>query len=397
LNVFTNRQRLAFSCQHLQGASAFTLASMFTMRLEEHPLPTSRDDVDQLIDWLVATLGLVRRRADEHADGDKMQPVVRLLREHLLARPKEGIDAASLADEMGLTAASLHHHISRLANCRILSSISAGDGWRRHFLRAGSMSAAVELLAVEATAVMKLRMSTLEKWWKRPDDPSLDVELESADRELPFRLWISEPRPLPPVEGVTELSLWMADLGLLGDRPKPQMAGDSLAPRLMELLLQRGLPLSLDEAAAELGGAKARIGRILERFRAAGLVERVARTDRLATNLWTAMMTQYKRRGEDWVLLKGGFNRILPERQIESLTKALSKGKLTPEMVEKELSKVAPTEQMLLLNLLGGRLPLGHRMVGKNAISNSTKLMSRLDRVLRRMKRVAELLDKAMK
>ena len=80
MNVFTNRQRLAFSCQHLQGASAFTLASMFTMRLEEHPLPTSRDDVDQLIDWLVATLGLVRRRADEHADGDKMQPVVRLLR-----------------------------------------------------------------------------------------------------------------------------------------------------------------------------------------------------------------------------------------------------------------------------------------------------------------------------
>jgi hypothetical protein len=174
------------------------------------------------------------------------------------------------------------------------------------------------------------------------------------------------------------------------------MAGDSLAPRLMQLLLQRGPPLSLDEAAAELGGAKARIGRILERFRAAGLVERVARTDRLATNLWTAMMTQYKRRGEDWILLKGGFNRIVPERQIESLTKALSKGKLTTEMVENELSKVAPTEQMLLLNLLGGRLPLGHRMVGNNTVSNSAKLMSRLDRVLRRMKRVAELLDKAI-
>ena len=108
------------------------------------------------------------------------------------------------------------------------------------------------------------------------------------------------------------------------------------------------------------------------------------------------MMTQHKRRGEDWILLKGGFNRIVPDRSIENLTKALAKGKLTPEMVEKELDKVKPKEQMLLLNLLGGRLPLGHRMIGNDPDATSAKVMSRLDRILRRTKRVAEMLEQAM-
>ena len=370
--------------------------AMFELRLEEHPLPTSRDNVDQLIDWLVATFGLVRRRGEEHADGDRMQPVVRLLREHILANPQQGVDAGTLADQMGMTAASLHHHITRLAACRLISSRSQGDGWRRHFLRAGTLSAAVELLANEATQILKLQLSRLEGWWQRPEDPSLKMEMASPDRESPLVIWINEPRPLPPVEKVSELSLWMADLGLLGDRPGAKLAADSLPVRLMQILLQRGPPLSLDEAAAELKGPKARIGRILERFRSAGIVERVPRTDRLPANLWNAMMTQYKRRGEDWILLKGGFNRIVPDRAIETLTKAMAKGKLNVDLVEKELSGVSLEDQMLLLNLLGGRLPLGHRMIGSDPVSTSAKIMTRLDRVLRRIKRVAEMLDKAM-
>ena len=40
------------------------------------------------------------------------------------------------------------------------------------------------------------------------------------------------------------------------------------------------------------------------------MVERVARTDRLSTALWSAMTTQHMRRGEDWLLKKGGFQRL---------------------------------------------------------------------------------------
>jgi prephenate dehydrogenase len=50
---------------------------------------------------------------------------------------------------------------------------------------------------------------------------------------------------------------------------------------------------------------------------------------------------------------------------------------------------------MLLLNLLGGRLPFGYRMVGDNPKRCAEMCMSKLDRVLRRIRRVAEQLEMA--
>ena len=51
---------------------------------------------------------------------------------------------------------------------------------------------------------------------------------------------------------------------------------------------------------------------------------------------------------------------------------------------------------MLLLNLLGGRLPMGYRMAGTSAGAVQRRVQDRLDRVLRRMVRVAGLLDEAL-
>jgi hypothetical protein len=48
---------------------------------------------------------------------------------------------------------------------------------------------------------------------------------------------------------------------------------------------------------------------------------------------------------------------------------------------------------MLLLNLLGGRLPLGHRMAGEAPGDVARRVSERLDRVLRRMRRVADLVE----
>ena len=141
---------------------------------------------------------------------------------------------------------------------------------------------------------------------------------------------------------------------------------------------------------------KARVGRFVDRFRATGMVERVPRTDRLNTALWTAMTTQHQRRGEDWMLKKGGFQRLLNEQQQGNLLKMLAVGALSVEDVEKHLSGVDAREQMLLLNLLGGRLPLGYRMAGASAGAVQRRVQDRLDRVLRRMVRVAGLLDEAL-
>ena len=185
----------------------------------------------------------------------------------------------------------------------------------------------------------------------------------------------------------------MGDFGLLGERPGKEIKADSISVRLFELLLSRDAPLSLDEAVEILGGQKARIGRILERFRSSGMVERIPRTDRLSVALWNAMTAQHQRRGEDWMLKKGGFQRILNEKQQSKLLMSLKKGKLSIEDVAAEMKSVEPQQQMLLLNLLGGRLPLGHRMNGEDAAQVRRNVQDSLDRVLRRMRRVAEMLE----
>ena len=96
------------------------------------------------------------------------------------------------------------------------------------------------------------------------------------------------------------------------------------------------------------------------------------------------------------MLKKGGFQRLLNEQQQGSLLKALAKSALSVEDVAHHLSGVEAREQMLLLNLLGGRLPMGYRMAGPSASAVHRRVQDRLDRVLRRMVRVAGLLDEAL-
>ena len=93
------------------------------------------------------------------------------------------------------------------------------------------------------------------------------------------------------------------------------------------------------------------------------------------------------------MLKKGGFQRILNAKQQSKLLMALKKNKLSIEDVANELRNVSPQQQMLLLNLLGGRLPLGHRMNGEDAAQLKRNVQDSLDRVLRRMRRVAEMLE----
>ena len=93
------------------------------------------------------------------------------------------------------------------------------------------------------------------------------------------------------------------------------------------------------------------------------------------------------------MLKKGGFQRLLNTKQQSAMLSKLKKGKLTVEDVESALKAVEPSEQMLLLNLLGGRLPLGHRMAGEAPGDVARRVSERLDRVLRRMRRVADLVE----
>ncbi len=367
---------------------------MFSVRLVERPLPSLDRDVDGLVAWMVDTLCLVRKRGDATADQGRAGPVHRLLRDHLLGEANRSWDAQMLADELAQMPATLNHHLARLVESGLVGYSNEGKGWRRYYLRGGSLVNAVAFFQHHSRMIIQQRMDLITTHWGRSGDP-LPVELPQ-DESAPFSLGLVDHRPLLEDGEGNALSNWMNDFGLLGERPGQELQEDSLSVRLFTTLLQRNLPLSLDEAAELHGGQKARVGRILDRFRASGMVERIPRTDRLNTALWTAMTTQHQRRGEDWLLKKGGFQRLLNENQQGPLLKALNKGTLSVEEVGEGLNGMDPQEQMLLLNLLGGRLPMGYRMAGSSPEAVQRQVMDRLDRVLRRMARVAGLLDEAI-
>ena len=367
---------------------------MFSVRLTEIPLPTSEREIDNLVGWFIDTLSLVRKRGEATADQGTAGPVHRLLRDYLFAQPEVSWDAQMLADELALTPASLNHHLTRLVEAGIIGFSNEGKGWRRYFLRGGSLGNAIEFFSLQCETIIKQRMALLDSLWNR-ENPNLGTEPVVGEKPA-LCIGIVDHRPLLPESKESVLSQWMGDFGLLGERPGKEAHAESISVQLFQLLLNRNLPLSLDEASELLDEQKPRIGRILERFRSTGMVQRVPRIDRLNVALWSAMTAQYQRRGEDWMLKKGGFQRILNSKQQSSLLTTLKKGKLKVDDVEKSVKTISIDDQMLLLNLLGGRLPLGHRMAGYTAEEVHREIAVRIDRTLRRMRRVAQLLVHAM-
>lgn len=96
------------------------------------------------------------------------------------------------------------------------------------------------------------------------------------------------------------------------------------------------------------------------------------------------------------VIEKGGFQRILSNDQQNKLLNKLQKDSLSVSDVEAILGGTDASEQMLLLNLLGGRLPLGYRLAGTEPKDITKRVMLRLERLFSRFERVAKNLDKLL-
>mgnify|MGYP004257079537 CR=1 FL=1 len=60
------------------------------------------------------------------------------------------------------------------------------------------------------------------------------------------------------------------------------------------------------------------------------------------------------------------------------------------------MAGLSAQDQMLLLNLLGGRLALGHRMAGSTLDQVQRRVLERLERTFRRIDRVAELIEEVL-
>ncbi len=358
---------------------------MLRLRLEEQPAPTGKKDVEMLLAWLLDTLGLVRRRNDADTSDATQRPLHRLMRDHLLKEPMKGVDAKTLADQLGISMTALHHHLKGLQAIRLVASKSGENGWMMHHLRCGSLSAAVDILHREAVGILALRLAPLEQW----QTGSVERESGEETEEIPLKIVICEPRPL--INNEDEIDAFLNDFGLRGERSR-QTSGDDLTRQVFEALLATNHAISLDEAVAQWGATRPRLTRTFDRFRAAGLVERVLRYDRLPVILWDALSTQYSRRGEEWLLGKGGLGR-LDEKVSKQVVKSLRDGKFDSNRCAELFSKTSEDELRLALNLLGGRLPYGYRLSGSSGDDVARQINLRFEGIFSRLKKVASTLD----
>jgi len=361
---------------------------MLSMRLAEQPAPAGSRDVNQLVVWILDTLEFVRRSGDEWTGDGIHSPIHRILCEFMLANPGDGWDAQTLGDELGLSPTAIQYQLSKLNECGLTSSVNR-DGWRVHHLRNGSLSNAVELMAAEARLVLSQRLKMLEKYMQESDDRML-IPSEKRDSH-PFHIQIRGRAPLASEQD--ELDAFLTDLGLLGDKVRRPKDGTSPLGRLIfEHLLASDSPVSLDEALDKWGTTRPRLTRTLDRFCAAGLAERVPRLDRLPVTLWSAIGAQFGRRGSDWLIKKGGFSRI-NQKVSSQVIKLLEKESFSVSECEKIFASVPSNEQMVLLNLLGGKLPIGWRLTGSKSSQVTERVLSKVERVFRRLKRVADTIE----
>ena len=367
---------------------------MFSLRIEEVALPGAERDKEQLLEWLATSLNLIRRRNDESHSNMTGPPLYRMLNEHFLSKPWKGYESIFLAETLAVSPATLHHHLGKLLDSRIITGHThKGAGSRIYFLRTGSLIGAIDLMIEEAKQILNLRLNQAEKWMK---DIQSSNRIDERDDAL-NRIWIQEHVPPAKSQKCGEQILWMADLGLLGDRPGKSMDDNSLQVKLWNHMAKETGPQSLDELEGIFKDQnRAKIQRVMEHFRNAGFFEKVPRYDRLPYLIWNMLQTQHLRRGNEWLLQKGGLIRQLGEKDANIFVNKIGTKSFKISDVEEILRKISNEDSMLLLNLLGGRLSFGYQWSGSNYSEIIVFVKDRADRALRRIRRVAELLQKEL-
>ncbi len=360
--------------------------SVFRIRLVELPMPTGSKDPDILLSWILDSMGLVRRKSESGTLDEAQGALHRLMRGTLLSEPLAGWDAKSLGEASGLSQTGVHHQLVKLRESGLVSAETDGR-WHVHVLRGGSISAAVEIMSAEAKAILKLRMSEFGGFVVESDE-RMSIPMEE---EIPeFRIVIAEPSA--SVDGVDRLDSLVNDLGLSGDRAR---SDDRIARVVLEELANGTSAITVLALSDKVGETRSRVGRAIERMRSAGIVERVPMMDRIAQDVYLGVMRQLDARGEEWLMTRGGLGR-LDVGISKKLLNGAKKKTLNIESVQSILESVPLDTQKVLLNTLGGRMPYGFRIAGRDGDNVSERVMRNADRTLRRLRTVALRLDEAL-
>ena len=359
------------------------VARMFRVRLVEAPMPTGSRDPDILLAWLLDSMGLVRRKSDGFSVDDDQGALHRMMSQTFMAEPLKGWDAKSISDVSGLSQTGVHHQVVKLRESGLIST-QTDDRWHVYVLRGGSMSASMELISAQAKVILDQRLGALSRYVSESEERMI---VPCEEEEYGFRIEVAEPRAL--VEGEDLLDALVRELGLNGERAKH---GDELSRKLLEELSGSGNAVSLLALSEKFGESRSRVQRSIERMRAAGIVERVPMLERLAQDIYAGLMRQSDARGEDWLMTRGGLGR-LDESVSNSLIGGVRKKSLDSDKVQEILKPVDINTQRILLNTLGGRMPYGIRIGGKDGVAVRDGVMRNVERTLRRMRTVAQRLD----
>ena len=355
----------------------FRADSVFSLRIVELPMPTGSKDTGVLLDWLLDSMGLVRR-----SGGDESGALHRIVREAFLTEPLRGWNSKELGDQTGLSNTGIHHQMVKLRECGLVASQIDGK-WHRYVLRGGSMAAAISLVESQAVAGLGLRASELAGMIEASETR---MAIEAEEDETPFSISIAEPGP---VESEGRTSALVSDLGLAGGN---QRSGSDLARDILTQFCSSHQPITLLALSERLSESRGRVSTIVDRMRAAAIVERAPMVDRIPQDAFAGISRQFDARGEEWLMTRGGLGR-LEEQVSKTLIEGARNGSLDIDGVREALAPVPLEDQRILLNTLGGRLAYGYRIAGADGKAVSSRVMLGASRTLRRIRTVAERLD----
>jgi len=350
-------------------------------------MPTGSSDPDVLLDWILESMGLIRRRSDSSTSEGQYSVLHRIMSEALLLEPLKGWSSKDLGDITGMSNTGIHHQMVKLRDCGLVSALVEGK-WHRHVLRGGSMAAAARLVSAEARAVLSIRLEALSHVIVESD---VRMETESEEPRTTFSIRIKENGPRE--EGNGPISELAKDLGLGGENIRD---GDEIASRVLTEMGSSAAPITLLSLSERLSESRGRVATVLDRMRAAGIAERVPMLERIPQDVFSGLSRQYDARGADWLMTRGGLGR-LEAGVYQPLLDGAAEGTLDIERVADILKTVPVADQKILLNTLGGRMPMGFRVTGSDYQKVSERPSRLADRTLRRIVSVAERLDSSIR
>lgn len=360
--------------------------TVIRLDLVEKSMPTGSKNSDVLLGWILDSLGLVKRKIESWGEEEEFGALHRIMSEALLLEPLKGWDIKTLGDVCGLSQTGMHHQILKLRESGLISSENYGR-WHIYVLRGGTITSAINLMAVQAKEIIELRLLELSSHIK---DSEKRMEIPSESIENNFKIRISEPSAIKVEED--KLDVLLDDLGLNGDRAKIK---DDLAKKVFKELAESSNPITILSLSDKFSESRSRIRRTIDRFRNSNIIERVPMLDRIAQDIYIGMTRQYEARGEEWLFTRGGFGRINEEIAIE-LIDGIKNKNLDSDKVQQIILPLSVERQKILLNTLGGRMPYGYRIKGRNGEEMKENVMRSVDRTLLRLKTVAERLEKSI-